>query len=344
MRYWIESFGGQAHSNYDEIFIENKDQRISFTNLGARINRWQTLSGHAFILSHKDADEVFLWQDLYAGATVGRVAGRISQASLTCQDDQLRLTANEGPNHLHGGGHSFDLATWDYQVKATKDRVQIDFFLEDAAGSQGYPGNLEVTVRHSFDSDNRWTIEYLAKSDQATIFNPTNHVYFNLMGDYELPIDAAEIQLFASHYVPTDEANLPQGALATVQGTAFDLNQAKPFSEIFASEDPQIKRIQGLDHAFLLRDSGGQACVTVTDDRAGYQLEAWTDCDCLVVYSLNQVAIDQYLDGQWVTPHAAFTLEAQQLPDAGQLNRLQDIFLAKDQPFYRKTVYQIQQS
>ena len=84
--------------------------------------------------------------------------------------------------------------------------------------------------------------------------------------------------------------------------------------------------------------------MTVTDNRAGYQLEAWTDCDCLVVYSLNQVAGDQYLDGQRVTPHAAFTLEAQQLPDAGQLNRLQDIFLAKDQPFYRKTVYQIQQS
>ena len=40
-----------------------------------------------------------------------------------------------------------------------------------------------IKVIHTYDVEHRWTIEYEATSNEDTLFNPTNHVYFNLNRD-----------------------------------------------------------------------------------------------------------------------------------------------------------------
>ena len=42
------------------------------------------------------------------GATCGRVAGRISNAEFSLNDEDYALEANNGPNCLHGGSKGFD--------------------------------------------------------------------------------------------------------------------------------------------------------------------------------------------------------------------------------------------
>lgn len=46
------------------------------------------------------------------GATCGRVAGRISKARFTLNDEDYELEANNGPNCLHGGSEGFDRKNW----------------------------------------------------------------------------------------------------------------------------------------------------------------------------------------------------------------------------------------
>ena len=54
--------------------------------------------------------------------------------------------------------------------------------LDSPDGDEGYPGNMKVFVRYTFDDENVLTIKWSAVSDKDTICNLTNHSYFNLNG------------------------------------------------------------------------------------------------------------------------------------------------------------------
>ncbi len=47
-----------------------------------------------------------------AGATIGRVANRIADASFELDGIRYRLPANDGPHHLHGGPAGFGHRPW----------------------------------------------------------------------------------------------------------------------------------------------------------------------------------------------------------------------------------------
>lgn len=47
-------------------------------------------------------------QDKYFGATIGRYANRIGNASFKLNNKIYNISPNESPNHLHGGNKGFD--------------------------------------------------------------------------------------------------------------------------------------------------------------------------------------------------------------------------------------------
>ncbi len=146
------------------------------------------------------------------GAVVGRVANRIGKGTFMLDGVTYHLAVNNGPNHLHGGLRGFHFYNWD--TAAGGDRLRFTRVSPD--GEEGYPGTLAMTVEYSWSDDNALRIIYRAGTDRDTIFNPTNHAYFNLSGgDADTALDHM-LTIHADAFAETDENGLVTGRILPV--------------------------------------------------------------------------------------------------------------------------------
>ncbi|RZI02280.1 galactose mutarotase, partial [Staphylococcus condimenti] len=168
----------------DLIKIDNDEAKIVFTNYGARIVSWKYEDNNIVLGNVVEADEFYRENPFYFGASVGRYGGRIADGKFELEDQTYQLEQNDPPNHLHGGSNGIDHHFFDYEIKDENGSyIQIIFTTTIKEADDHYPGDIKLKIIHTYDIDNRWSIEYYAESDQTTLFNPTNHVYFNLNRD-----------------------------------------------------------------------------------------------------------------------------------------------------------------
>lgn len=340
----IKSFGSYNGVEYDEIEISNGNQfKISFTDLGARINSWSIpMDLKAFrniVLGYKNSEEVFSTPNLFFGATVGRVGGRISKGQFNLKDKNYQLTQNDNENHLHGGSEGLDLRKWLYNIQKYEDRVEVEFSYVDEDGQNGYPGTLEIIVTHTVYNYNKWTITYHGKSDKTTIFNPTNHVYFNLNGDNHQNIENHIIQIDADYYLPVDQENLPIGILESVESAPFDLRMGRKFSELLKMNDPQFGIHKGFDHPFILNDSKKQVALENTNN--SIKLFMNTTEPCVVVHTHNEARNHLHSWDNPLEKYSGIALEAQKEPDAINHKEFHSIVLEPGEVYFSETSYEI---
>ena len=100
-------------------------------------------------------------------------------------------------------------------------------------------------------------IEYGADTDQPTVVNLTNHTYFNIAGEGSGSILNQRLTLYADNYTPVDTAMVPTGKVVSVAGTPYDFARETTIGEHAAQDDPQLKRIGGFDHNWVLRGLTG---------------------------------------------------------------------------------------
>ena len=113
---------------------------------------------------------------------------------------------------------------------------------------------MTIKVIHTYDVEHRWTVEYEAKTNQDTLFNPTNHVYFNLNRDNNV-IDNHKIKSEQLNMYPIDRNNLIENTSSIDLLAIFKTNSIS-FSDIFNSDNEllkeQIGSRNGLDHPLML--------------------------------------------------------------------------------------------
>lgn len=205
------------------------------------------------ILSFDDVD-AYLRDSAYLGIIAGRYANRIAGSAFTLDGTRHELSANETPNHLHGGTLGFGRRHWRV-LSESEDRLCLGYHSPD--GEEGYPGNVEVRAEFCID-DERLILVLQANTDAATPMNLTNHAYFNLAGDASIPASAQWLQVLADHYLPVaDSALLPTGEIASVQGTPFDFRQGRVLDD--AGYHPQLDLAGGYDHYLATSDHRGGA-------------------------------------------------------------------------------------
>ena len=126
---------------------------IELTNLGATWvsanmpNRYDVFEN---ILLGYDHAEGYLKDTYYMGATVGRFANRIHQASFSIEGTTYLLEKNDGENTNHGGLSGFHKKIW--QWKRTDSGIRFLLHSPDMEG--GYPGNVQAEVEYQFTETN----------------------------------------------------------------------------------------------------------------------------------------------------------------------------------------------
>ena len=234
------------------------------------------------VLGFDDAESYRTGNGGYLGAIVGRNANRVAGASFLLNDTRVRLDANEGRNSLHSGPNGFHLRMWSV-VRHTENAITLQ--LVSPKGDQGFPGNAVIRVTYSLKADRSLHIAYDAVADQDTVFNLTNHSYFNLAGHQNT--DAAihqELIIPGRWFNPDDAANIPTGELRKVAGTPFDFREGKPISRDIGEDYECLKLQGGYDHNFEVFCN---PCAILRDPASGRSMAVHTDCPGIQFYAGN---------------------------------------------------------
>jgi aldose 1-epimerase len=251
----------------------------------------------------------------YYGATIGRFGNRIAKGKFTLDGKQYTLSANNGPNNLHGGKKGFHNVVWDAkQIDATT--LQLTYLSKDM--EEGFPGNLNVKLIYSLTDDNGLRMSYEATADKITLINLTNHAYFNLNGAGNGTILNHTMQIFADNYTPVDTTQIPTGKIESVKGTPFDFTSPETIGARIDMDNEQLKSGMGYDHNFVLNKHEANAPVAiVTGDKSGIELNVFTDEPGLQFYSGNFMQSKNNMKyGNKDDFRTAFATETQHFPDS----------------------------
>ena len=192
-------------------------------------------------------------------------------ASFLLSGEKVQLPTNEGSNNLHSGPDSWGWRLWE---KAAHTESSLTLSLHSPHGDQGFPGNADVTVTYTLENDGL-TIRYRAVSDRDTVFNLTNHAYFNLFGQ-DKPERAMEQELMipGEAFCPDDAANIPTGEVRSVQGTPFDFRRSKLIGRDIGMDYEPLHLQGGYDHNFV---NSGKVCAVMRNPESGLTMTVSTD-------------------------------------------------------------------
>ncbi|MFC3419984.1 aldose epimerase family protein [Salinicoccus hispanicus] len=333
MKVNVKNHEDNGASNFIGISIINGDRKISFLNYGARVCEWivpdKDGKHEDILLGHEDPTD-YLVHPYYFGAAIGRTAGRIRNGEAVIGSTPLKLTQNDGPHHLHGGSHGFDTLYFDHEIEEQEDRVSIIFnsTLDDM--TDGYPGNLDIEIRYTYTEDDRLTIDYRITTDQETLVNPTNHMYFNLNGDLKDDILNHTVNFGNAEYGKVDEMVLPLGENGIIKSNEKTI----AFRELVESPDPQFSQFNGLDHPFMMTE---ESVVLSTPNGRSIILES--EDPVVVVFTSNDFNFSD-ATGRRFYPYCGLTLEAQMPPDDINMNPSSKTILPAGGTFAKRTVYQ----
>jgi aldose 1-epimerase len=270
-----------------------------------------------------DSLDSYLGENPYFGALIGRYGNRIGGGRFQLDAETYQLGLNDGANHLHGGSKGFHKVKWNAQ--ADIDGLTLTYRSVD--GEQGYPGNLDVTVRYELTDDNELVMNCSAVTDRATPVNLTQHNYFNLAGEGD--ILAHELMLRADMFTPIDSALIPTGVLAPVAGTPFDFRSPRPIGERIEQPDKQLRHGAGYDHNFVLDKLPGRMglAARVRDPASGGILEVFTEEPGVQFYSGNFLDGSLAGKGRGHPYRSGFCLEPQHFPDSPNQSKFPDTIL-----------------
>ncbi len=281
-----------------------------FSARGAALVSLSIARGPNLVVGHSDPGA-------YAGAVVGRFAGRIAQGRFALGGRAFELSRNDGSNHLHGGAEGFDKKTW----AAKKTDRAIEFSYSSPDGEEGYPGNLSVVVSYRLTEQNELVIRYRAETDKPTPVNLTHHAYFNLAG--EGTILGHELEIAAQSYVPLTGDLIPTGEIAPTHATDFDFSHPTAIG---------ARRQGDYDHCFVLgKQSGLKLAARLRDPNSGRLLEVLTTEPGLQIYTGKFLAAS----------HQGIALEAQHFSDSPNQPGFPSTVLRPGELLESTTIYRI---
>jgi aldose 1-epimerase len=315
------------------------------TNYGGRIMSLYVPSKTGLmqdiVLGYNTPEQYMNSNELYFGAAIGRYGNRISNSSFVLDGKRFDLSRNHSEHHLHGGVRGFHNVVWEIE-DLSESVIQLVYDSPDQ--ENGYPGNLKTVLTYHLTDNNELMINYKAKSDSVTIFNPTHHSFFNLTGDFSKTINDHFLEINGDSITSIDDFLIPDGKLMCVEHTPFDFREMRRVSDNLGIEHEQLKRGKGFDHNWVLnknaKENGPSFAARIMEGSTGRIMEVYTDEPGIQFYGGNFLNGSDTGKGRVQYNHrTAFCLEAQHYPDSPNRPEFPSVVLQPDSVFNSTTIY-----
>ena len=292
----------------------------------------------ADVVLGKDTLEGYIAGHPHFGATTGRVAGRISDATFTLEGKTYPLEANNGTNALHGGLNGYDKLVWTAETINDHGVDKLRLSITDPDGSNGFPGTVECTVTYALHGDNTLEIAYTASTDKTTPFNITNHSYFNLKGSGKGDVLGHEMQIFADSVATVDENSTLIGRRDPVVAGFNDYREPVLLSTLELC-------VGNADIHFFL-DNGRtklpKSAAIVRESESGRVMEVFTTEPGVQFYAglcLSEGAPEIGKSGAVHEPMSGFCLETQDYADSVTFPEMGGAILTPEESFSSTTLF-----
>lgn len=277
------------------------------------------------------------------GAYVGRNANRIKGACVSIEGVDYKLDANNGNNNLHSGYNRSHCQIY-YSEKGVDQRGEyIEFYRVSPHLEQGFPGDLEQSIRYTLTEDNEVVIDYVMSSDKTTIVNPTNHTYFNLDGHNSGSILEHELEVYSDAFLSIDQEMIPTGDIVDVSGTPMDFRSKKKIGLDIDSEYLPMKYAGGYDHNYVFEnDRVLKKVAKLFSASSGINMTVLSDLCGLQIYTGNFLNGQAGKAGSKYNKHSGICLETQFYPNSCNDKRFPSPLLEAGKEFVSRTVYQFE--
>ena len=341
-----ENFQQEVDGKQVDLYtLHNGDLTMQVTNFGGRV-----VSLWAPDREGKKADIVLGYETLdryvnntgerFLGAPVGRVANRIGYGKFTLEGKEYNTPLNNNGHTLHGGLKGIDMLVWDV-MEVKPESITLHLVVPD--GLDGFPGNLDITMKYALTAENEFVVTYSATTDAPTVCNLSHHSFFNLKGEANGTILDHVLTLKADRITPTDAALIPTGEILPVEGTPFDFRQPTAIGDRIDVENEQLINGKGYDMNWVLeREDNGQVetVATLYDPTSGRCMDVATDQVAIQFYSGN--FFDGTYTGKYGKPLAfreSVALETQKYPDAPNHDNFPSVVLNPGEEYTQTCIY-----
>ncbi len=324
---------------YKYTMTNDHDVKASVLNLAGIWQEYSipTANGHKNLLLSADSVNGFMGNGLCLNKAVGRVANRLDHGQFEIDGHTYQIEPNEGDNVLHGGAHTWMTYFWNVDTQVNTDDAQVILTQTFTEAEDGFPGTEKVKIVFTLANDNSVSIDYYGQTDQPTLFNPTQHTYWNISDEGD--VTNLELQLNSTHHLAVDSGKIPTGEKVANANTPFDFSELSSLGDALT----QMKATTtegGFDDYFEVIPTDfndPQPVAVLHDPKTKRTLRMYSDRNSVVMYTANGLGSDP--DCGLTLPNknwAGVALEGQTLTDAINHPGFGDTVLRPDQPMHNK--------
>ena len=272
------------------------------------------------------------------GCCISPCGNRIGQAKYTLNGKEYTCDKNDGNNNLHSGFNPMHKKIWSL-IEADENHISFSCHKKD--GECGFPGELDMTITYTLTDENEICIDYTGISDVDTIFNPTNHSYFNLSGHDSGSVMDEIVWIDADNFTYTDSESIPHGDITPVAGTPMDFTTPKPLIKDTEADYDQLNWAGGFDHNYVLnKPSLSEPCCTLEDPKSGRKMEVYTTLPGMQLYAGNYLTKEQIGKGGFAyDKRYGVCFESQYFPNAINVPSFEQPIARANKEAHSTTIY-----
>ena len=320
-----EKFTLPSGKEVERVYLKGTKVTVKVLSLGATVEDITYEEGNGdrhLVLGYRDKS-LYETNPYYFGACVARVGNRIGGARFTLNGKTYDLEKNDGNNNLHSGRECLCFRDW--KIHDISER-SVAFEISSPDGDMGFPGKMTIRVRYTVTENDALIIDYEGQSDKDTIFNPTNHSYFNLGEDPTILSEMLKVD--AECFTPGGKESIPDGTVSPVEGTPMDFRSFCRIGDRIDADFDELKYTGGYDHNYvLIHDEVSEIysldelkvyfAAELKDEKSGRGMKVFTSLPGMQVYTGNFLKGDVKDDsGRAVSHRGGVCLETQYFPNA----------------------------